>query len=418
GEANFNASQGTYNGGQAVGSVFEFSQANYVVAERGGSATITVKRTGDTTAAAAVDYATDDGSVASVAVPCSLVTGLALERCDYTGSTGPLRFAANETERSFVVLVNDDSYVEGPENISVKLSNPSSGASLGLGAPAILQIIDDPTESFGNPIDDEEMFVRQHYHDLLNREPDPDGLTFWTKNLTACESNLACAERKRVDPSAAFFLSIEFQETGYLVERFYKVAYGDATGSSTFGGPHQLSVPSIRWREFLRDTQEIGRDVVVRQGEWQQQLEDHKQAFARDFISRQRFMNAYPASLSAEQFVNQLNANAGNVLSKGDMVQLEAVFGGPNASSADATQRAQVLRSVAEDHTLEKREFNRAFVLMQYFGYLRRNPDDAQDTDYTGYDFWLRKLEQFEGNYVNAEMVKAFISSIEYRQRF
>ncbi|PYS73263.1 MAG: hypothetical protein DMF69_05295 [Acidobacteria bacterium] len=57
-------------------------------------------------------------------------------------------------------------------------------------------------------------------------------------------------------------------------------------------------------------------------------------------------------------------------------------------------------------------------MLMQYFGYLRRNPNDPQDTDYTGYDFWLTKLNQFNGNAVNAEMVKAFILSGEYRHRF
>jgi hypothetical protein len=55
---------------------------------------------------------------------------------------------------------------------------------------------------------------------------------------------------------------------------------------------------------------------------------------------------------------------------------------------------------------------------MQYFGYLRRDPDAAPDADFSGYNFWLSKLDQFGGNYVNAEMVKAFLSSIEYRRRF
>jgi hypothetical protein len=73
---------------------------------------------------------------------------------------------------------------------------------------------------------------------------------------------------------------------------------------------------------------------------------------------------------------------------------------------------------VAEDADLNTAEFNRAFVLMQFYGYLRRNPNDAPDTDYTGYDFWLGKLNQFNGNFVNAEMVKAFIVSGEYKQRF
>jgi hypothetical protein len=67
---------------------------------------------------------------------------------------------------------------------------------------------------------------------------------------------------------------------------------------------------------------------------------------------------------------------------------------------------------------MNNQEFTRAFVLMQYFGYLRRNPNDAPNSDYSGYDFWLRKLNAFNGNYIKAEMVKAFITSAEYRQRF
>jgi len=227
-----------------------------------------------------------------------------------------------------------------------------------------------------------------------------------------------CAVRKRIDTSAAFCISIEFQETGYLVERFYKTAYGDASGASTVGGPHELAVPIVRLREFLLDTQAIGQGVVVGQAGWQLQLEDHKQTYARAFVSRSRFVNAYPQSLSAQELVTQLNRNAGGVLSDADLVQLESIFGGPNASSADIDKRAQVVRSIVENQVLQQREFNRAFVLMQYFGYLRRNPDDAQDSDYTGYDYWLRKLDQFGGNYINAEMVKAFTSSSEYQQRF
>jgi hypothetical protein len=63
-------------------------------------------------------------------------------------------------------------------------------------------------------------------------------------------------------------------------------------------------------------------------------------------------------------------------------------------------------------------ETSRAFVLMQYFGYLRRNPDDPPDSDFAGYDFWLAKLNSFGGDFRRAEMVKAFISSTEYRRRF
>ena len=85
---------------------------------------------------------------------------------------------------------------------------------------------------------------------------------------------------------------------------------------------------------------------------------------------------------------------------------------------ANRKTRARVVRDIAEHPNLAKAELNRAFVLMQYFGYLRRNPNDTPDTDYTGYDFWLTKLNQFNGDYIAAEMVKAFISSSEYRRRF
>ena len=55
---------------------------------------------------------------------------------------------------------------------------------------------------------------------------------------------------------------------------------------------------------------------------------------------------------------------------------------------------------------------------MHYFGYLRRNPNDTPDVDYNGYEFWLNKLNQFNGDYGAADMVRAFITSAEYRRRF
>jgi hypothetical protein len=74
--------------------------------------------------------------------------------------------------------------------------------------------------------------------------------------------------------------------------------------------------------------------------------------------------------------------------------------------------RATVLRKIAESEEFAANETNPAFVLMEYFGYLRRDPDVA------GYNFWLNKLNAFNGSFINAEMVKAFITSSEYRQRF
>jgi hypothetical protein len=199
----------------------------------------------------------------------------------------------------------------------------------------------------------------------------------------------------------------------------YKSAYGDAIETSTFPSTHQLAVPIIRFDEFLRDTQRIGQGVIVLAPGWEQLLESNKQAYAVEFVQTARFVTAFRTTMTPTEFVDQLNTRAGNVLSETERTTTIDLFNGA-ANSSNTTARAQAVRQVAEDTDLYNAEFNRAFVLAEYFGYLRRNPNDALEAtrDYTGYDFWLTKLNQFNGNYINAEMVKAFLSSIEYRQRF
>jgi hypothetical protein len=272
----------------------------------------------------------------------------------------------------------------------------------------------------GNPIDQPDFFVKQQYLDFLNRTADQSGLDFWTRELLSCGNDQACMDNKRANVSAAFFLSIEFQQTGYLVERLYKTAYADADGTSTFGPTHTLKVPIVRFSEFLPDTQQIGQGVVVGQNGWEAVLERNKVAYIDRFVTLKRFTDKYPANMLPAVFVDTLNRNAGSPLSTTEVATLTAEHTAPGGKS-----RAQVLRQIAEHQNLINAEFNRAFVLMQFFGYLRRNPNDTPDSDYTGYDFWLGKLNSFtqSGDDVlvrvqKAEMVKAFITSGEYRKRF
>jgi uncharacterized delta-60 repeat protein len=395
--------------GETAPSTLGFSQPAYAVGESDGSITITINRVGDTSTPATVDYATADGGA-----PCGNSAHLASEKCDFTTAVGTLSFAPGDLARTFVVLISQDSYVEGPETFSMVLSN-AKGAVL-LGSSAVVTINDDPIEPAGNPNDDPANFVRQHYHDFLNREPDQSGWDFWTGQITSCGNDAACTQVKRVNASGAFFLSIEFQQTGYLVERIYKVAYGDATGTSLNGGSHQVFVPTVRFSEFLRDTQRIGRGVVVLSPGWEQALENNKQAYALEFVQTSRFSAALPVTMTPFEFVDKLNQNAGNVLSASERTTAINFF--HEAHTTDIGARAQALRLVAEDPDLVRAESNRAFVVTQYFGYLRRNPNDLPDSDYTGFDFWYTKLNQFNGDYIGAEMVKAFISAGEYRQRF
>jgi uncharacterized repeat protein (TIGR01451 family) len=423
GDGNFLASTGTLPGGQQVGSIIRFSSSNYNTTEGSGFKVIAVERIGDLSEAVSVDYASPDDSSAITILPCSTPNGVAFPRCDFETALGTLRFAAGDgAAKTFTVLINQDSFVEGPETLTLTLSNLTGAAVFATpGATtltATLTIADDITEPATNPIDDTDTFVRQHYRDFLNREPDASGLAFWTDNIDKCNDPARrppgltvaqCIEFFRIQTSAAFFLSIEFQNTGYFVERTYKTGFGDIN-------PPTVPVP-VRLTDFLRDTQQIGAGVIVGQGDWQAQLASNKSAFALAFVQRPEFLARYPGSTSATAFVDSLNANAGNVLSDSER---SALISELSPNPADPALRASVLRKIADNATLQQRESNRAFVLMQYFGYLRRNPDAAPEPslNFDGYNFWLNKLNQFNGDFVKADMVKAFLASSEYRQRF
>jgi len=385
----------------------QLSASTYSVTEGTSTLNVQVTRLGATSFFSTVDYATSDTAGAN---NCNVTANVASSRCDYLTTLGTLYFDAGETSKTISIPIIDDAYAEGNESFTITLSN-ATNATLGSPATATLTIADNETvNGSSNPIDEAGFFVRQHYVDFLNREPDADGLAFWKNQITQCGSDAACIELKRINVSAAFFLSIEFQETGYLVYRVYKSGFGNLTNPAGAPGP-------VAFTAFLRDTQQIGQGVQVGIGNWQQQLETNKQAYALAFVQRTDFLAAFPNSLTADQFVTQLNNNAGGVLSTSEKAGLVTALG---TTPADIAKRASVLRSVAEDQDLKNAEKNKAFVLMQYFGYLRRNPNDPPEPglNFNGYNFWLGKLNQFNGNFVDADMVKSFLVSTEYRQRF
>jgi len=253
-------------------------------------------------------------------------------------------------------------------------------------------------------IDDSDFFVQQHYVDFLSRFPDQSGFAFWQNDINQCgASNPGCTEAHRVNVSAAFFLSIEFQRTGYTVYKTYKAAFGDIQGKP---------VP-VRREQFMPDSRSISNNVVVGTPDWEKTLDNNLNAYLQSFVQRGDFQSGFPGSMTAAQFVDKLFANA-NVTPTTD--ERNAAIGAFGAGGTAG--RAAALRSVTESQTLHNAEFNKAFVLAQYFGYLKRNPDDLPDTSFQGYSFWLGKLNEFQGNFIAAEMVKAFISSDEYVKRF
>jgi hypothetical protein len=285
--------------------------------------------------------------------------------------------------------------------------SPSQKAFSQLGQHTDAGFVANATGTSLNPLDTTEYFVRQQYVDFLGREPDEAGLGFWVTNIESCGNDAQCRAGKRIDTSAAFFLSIEFQKTGYLVYRTYQAAFGDLPGAP---------VP-VRMGNFKSDQAMIAKDVIVNRTGWETKLNDNEVAFMADFVSRPTFTAAYPTSLRPDAFVGQLFAHAGVAPTDGDRTAAVNEFGSAT-DTANAAARGRALQRVAENAILQQQEFNQAFVLMQYFGYLRRDANSAPDTDFSGYSFWLNKLNTFGGNYQQAEMVKAFLVASEYRGRF
>jgi hypothetical protein len=145
----------------------------------------------------------------------------------------------------------------------------------------------------------------------------------------------------------------------------------------------------------------------------EQQLENNKQAYATDIVNSPAFTSRFPLALTAAQYVDALFSSAMVTPTAAERQSAIDAFGAGGTSG-----RVAALRSVTDSTSLSNADFNPAFVLLQYYGYLRRNPTDAPDNNDDGYQFWLTKLNQFNGNFIQAEMVKAFLLSGEYRNRF
>ena len=382
-----------------ITSILQFSSATFAGQEDEAQVTARIIRTGSTSGAVTVDITSSDGT--------------AKQKGDYTSVFGHIVFESGETQKDVPVLINEDSYSEGQESFTILLSNPSAGSTLGATSTASVQIVDDASESSSNSIDDSRIFAGQHYHDFLYRQSDQSGEDFWTNVIESCGANAQCRQAKRVDVSTAFFLSIEFQQTGYMVIRAHKAGFGN-----------DKTLP--RYPVFLRDLREISEGIIVGQGNWEQQLETNKQNFLADFVTRSDFVTQFPQGSPAATYVNKLFTNTGATPSTAETDAATSAYGSGNTAG-----RAAALRSVIESGSVFNKLYNDAFVLMQYYGYLRRNPDDSPDGNFVGYDFWLTKMNQFslpgedmrdpnqaQARAQRAEMVRAFIESAEYRQRF
>ena len=358
----------------------QFNNPAISVNEGAGFATVTVTRAGDTSRAATVFFATTDTAGLQT---CSLANGKASERCDYGTAVGRLDFAIGQTSRTFTIPIVDDAIIEGDETLTVNLTGPA-GALLGANGTATITITDnDTTPATQNPIDGVTFFITQQYIDFLGRLPDEVGLANWTDTLGNCPNNgfgeFDNPTCDRVHVSAGFSLSDEFRARGFFAYKFYEVGFDRRPA----------------YTEFVPDMTLVGGPQSP------QSEEISKTAYADAFVQRQEFRNRYDA-LSNSAYVDALETNAEVTLT--NKAALVAALNGNQKT------RAQVLREIVELQSVTDKFFIRAFVAMQYFGYLRRDPDTI------GYDNWVNTLTADPSNV--RHMIFGFIYSDEYRHRF
>ena len=297
-----------------------------------------------------------------------------------TDANGNYRFDNVETSGFYTVTPSRANYSFSPAERSFSQLGQTTEATFGANLVA---------SGFVNPLDTPEYYVRQHYLDFLGREPDESGFNFWSDQILECGTDAGCVERRRINVSAAYFLSIEFQETGGLVDGLYRASYGVRP----------------QFAQFMPDTRAVAQGVVVGQEGWQAKLQANKEAFVAAFANRPAFHAAYD-SLSNDDYVATLINHTGVAFTAAER---EALVSG---LASGTITRSAVLQNISENQRFINAKFNDAFVMMEYFGYLRR------DADASGFAFWLNKLNEFGGNFEQAEMVKAFIVSSEYRGRF
>src|SRR6185503_8682121 len=202
-----------------------------------------------------------------------------------TDANGVYRFENVETNGFYTVTPSRANYSFSPAERSFSQIGQTTEATFG--ATMV-------SGGLVNPLDTPEYFVRQHYIDFLGREPDEAGFNFWSDQINGCGADQGCIERKRVNVSAAYYLSIEFQRTGVLVDGLYRAAYGARPD----------------FAHFLPDTKTVGQGVQVNKEGWEALLAANTQSFVNSFVNRAEFHAAFD-NVSNADYVDTLISHTG-----------------------------------------------------------------------------------------------------------
>ena len=294
-----------------------------------------------------------------------------------TDAAGNFRFTDLEIMGFYTVTPLMTDYTFGPSSRSFSLTADRIDATFTATPNAVIT---------ANPLDAEMYFVRQQYLDFLGREPDQGGLIYWSNEISRCGTDRACINSRRIGVSAAFFIEQEYQQTGSFVYRLYKGALGRR----------------VPYDEFNFDRQKVIAGSS---------LDQSKSALAYSFVQSWEFMQRYASATTAESFVNALILTMRNASGVDISSQRDALINRYNTGSNRNESRSLAVREAIDNESFKEAEYNPSFVLMEYFGYLKRDPEED------GYQFWLNVLDNKEpGNYRG--MVCSFITSAEYQRRF
>jgi hypothetical protein len=343
----------------------------------------------------------------------------------------------------FLTLAAIAVVAQTPPTLRIETETPGLPSELFYGSVKVKPVRLRPGTNTPITIDDADFFVQDHYVDFLRRFPDAPGQAFWTGEITQCsdpakrnpgETQAQCTDRKRENTSGAFFMSPEFQYTGSFAVRVNWGSLGQnrAVGQKCIVGQHSGLDAVCRplYSQYITDMATLTNGIVVNNALDANKINQNKRTFVNQFITRSDFLAVYPANMTAAQYVDALSAATGVALTSQERTDLIALVGNPGGDSLCSgftDGRGCVLYKMVDGATVVSegvvtfntrygqvyynQTFNPVFVYMQYLGYLRRNPDQG------GFDFWLGKLN-FYGNFGDAQMVRAFIVSPEYRDRW
>jgi hypothetical protein len=368
-----------------------FSVNNASVTEGEGRAVVTVRRTSNASGIAFIDYRTQHINTFTAACPDTLRNrGAAYARCDFATTVGRLVFAPGETQKTLTIPIIDDAHDEGTETFRIALSNPSR-LDVQTTSTGTITIRDDDAAGAANPIFTTPFFVRQHYLDFLSREPEAGEP--WSDILNRCPNVNSDPSCDRIKVSQSFYGSPEFQMKGFYVFRLYKVASELVPEYAEFIADMSFLDGATEAEVYARKAQLADLLTWRREGVWPGYSSMVKAQFVGLLLGR------YQLTQITTPDPAQPDGTAKVTFTRAALV---------NALNDNTLTPGQVLRAVADSDEVTAREFNNAFVAMQYYGYLRRTPEPA------GYNAWLGVLQRGDIR----TMVNGFVNSTEYKLRF